>query len=149
MRICSLLALLVVLVSTAVAVERKRIALMTASFPWTFGPYQAQMYELSLILDSSPSGIEYDIYWVTTHPIRKGVYRTLEEVPKASVVDPPEGFRLDHLTFVGNGWSEGGGDLLSASKINALGKEHGFDHIVTLSKYLRLCASHERLHCKA
>ncbi|EJK75556.1 hypothetical protein THAOC_02714 [Thalassiosira oceanica] len=126
-RLCSLAALLVALVSTAVA-ERKRIALMTASFPWTFGPYQAQMYELSLILDSS--GIEYDISWVTTKPLRRGVYRTWEDVPKTGVVDPPEGFRVDHLTFVGNGWDDGG--TLSASRINALGREHGFDHVVTL-----------------
>ena len=133
--LCFLAALLVALVSSAkVAVKRKKIALITASLPWVFGPYQAQMHELSLILDSSPSGIEYDIYWVTTTPLPKGVYKTWDDVPKTTVVRPPDGFKLGHLTFVGNDWTAGGGsgDLLSSSRINALGREHGFDHIMTL-----------------
>jgi len=113
--------------------KKMKIALMTASLPWTFGPYQSQMHKLSLLLSESKDGdeIEYDIYWLTfADPIPKGVYKTYAELQPyvRTVVRPPVGFPIDHITFLGQ---QDNGQM-SASKFNKLQKEYGFDCLLTL-----------------
>ncbi len=115
----------------------KNIGLMTATLPWTFGPYQAQMYQLSLLLnqhnvDSSLGDppMKYKVFWIPhTLQIPHGTY-TVSQYRKhlPSVIPPPPDFKLDHLTFVGN--TETGPRLTSS--INELASRYQLDAIITL-----------------
>mmetsp|Transcript_5574 Transcript_5574/g.13259 ORF Transcript_5574/g.13259 Transcript_5574/m.13259 type:complete len:689 (-) Transcript_5574:226-2292(-) len=117
-----------------------KIGLMTAGLPWHFGPYQSQMHELSLLLsdvkDIDP--IEYDIYWLNyAEPsIPKGVYKNYQELRPhiQTSIPPPEGFPLDHLTFLGK-TLEG---QMSATELNKLQEVYGLDCLVTLMDISRV-----------
>mmetsp|Transcript_12208 Transcript_12208/g.25756 ORF Transcript_12208/g.25756 Transcript_12208/m.25756 type:complete len:677 (+) Transcript_12208:69-2099(+) len=110
--------------------EKVKIALMTASNPWTFGPYQAQMHKLSLLL-ANDDEVDYDVYWISwSCKFPKGVYKTYKELAPyiEKVIPPPADFPLDHITFLGQPEKRG----MSASLINGLHKEYGFDCLITL-----------------
>lgn len=122
--------------SPASAAERKerKIALMCGGLPWEFGPYQAQMYKLSLLLDGDESN-EYDnkVYWMTRKYIPKGVYRNRKELLPAiegRIDAPPADFEMDHLTFLGEPGEHS--SQLYASYLNRFREDYGFDVLVTL-----------------
>mmetsp|Transcript_9623 Transcript_9623/g.23328 ORF Transcript_9623/g.23328 Transcript_9623/m.23328 type:complete len:688 (+) Transcript_9623:157-2220(+) len=117
---------------------KMKIGLVTASLPWTFGPYQSQMHKLSLLLKetSGDDDIEYDVYWLSyTSKIPNGVYKNYEELrPKIDkTIAPPAGFPIDHITFLGDH------DLqMSASKLNGYKMEYGLDCLITLMDVTKL-----------
>ena len=114
---------------------KKKIGLLTASLPWTFGPYQAQMHQLSLLLaeEDTDAEYEYDIHWLCFgDAIPDGVYKSYKDlqprIPKLN--PPPEDFPMDHLTFLGDS------DMLtqqfSASRMNTIAKKYRLDLMITL-----------------
>lgn len=117
----------------------KNIGLMTATLPWTFGPYQAQMYQLSLILNQHSNSndsslgdppMKYKIFWIpNTLQIPHGTY-TVSQFRKyvPTIVPPPPDFKLDHLTFVGNTEPAS----RPTSSINELASRYQLDAIITL-----------------
>lgn len=121
--------------------KKKKLGLFTASLPWTFGPYQAQMHQLSMLLslengnhqNGENNNVEYEIYWLNFSvrmPI--GIYKNYNEIKRhaPTVVPPPDDFPLDHMKFLGI--PNEAGAKLSASKINELVKRYGLDLMVSL-----------------
>jgi len=120
--------------------ERKNVCLIAASYPWIFGPYQAQMYGLSKYLDSTN---DYkNIFW---HPrihslklMKKGVYKTWDDVRKGllpkETLPPPDDMELDHLKFVGSLSVDMNqkSNMISASTLSALAKEYDIDVFILL-----------------
>jgi len=125
--------------SFAEAKKKKKIGLMSAALPWTFGPYQAQMHQLSLLLAGEGQGEgegdgeeEYDIYWLChAETISDGVYHSYKELqpilPKLN--PPPIDFPMDHITFIGVSDIQ---EQFSASKLNTIAKKYGLEIILTL-----------------
>ncbi|VEU39610.1 unnamed protein product [Pseudo-nitzschia multistriata] len=139
-RLFRLALLVLAAVALAEAKTKKKIALVTAGLPWSFGPYQSQMHQLSLLLrdgklSGSDDSTEYDIYWVadTVH-IPSGVYRGYRDLRPhiGKTVPPKEDFPLDHITFLG--WDT----QMKASTLNQLAKQHGIDLMITLMDISRL-----------
>jgi len=123
------------------AKKKKKIGLITAALPWTFGPYQAQMHQLSLILAGEDGGVgedknddeeEYDVHWLCFgESIADGVYHSYKELlpQKPNIIPPPIDFPMDHITFLGVADIK---EEFSASKINTIAKKFGLEIIVTL-----------------
>jgi len=146
--------------------KKKRIGLLTASLPWTFGPYQTQTHELSLLLsnngghadDEKDDDFDFDVCWLSFSPNAQlppgeyrlpapgsGRYESSElhrHLPNA--VRPPDDLVLDHLTFLGGIDSARYKDIgpdrayTSGAGINALAKQYRLDVIVTLMDIQRL-----------
>ena len=140
------IAILVCVASYVVTVaakqkEKVKVALMTASLPWTFGPYQSQMYELSLLLDDDDV-VDYEIYWISfSGKVPKGVYKTYKELKPhtGKLIPPPAGFSIDHITFLGQFDKTG----MSVSVMNALKEEYGFDCLITLMDITQMVPDEE------
>lgn len=123
----------------------KNICLIAASYPQIFGPYQAQMYGLSLYLKSTN---DYEnIYWMPRiHSLklrRKGVYNTWEDVRKGllpkKTIPPPDDMDLDHLKFLGAldtgvemGLQNQKSNIITASTLSAMAKEYNIDVFILL-----------------
>jgi glycosyltransferase involved in cell wall biosynthesis len=118
----------------------KRVGLLTQSYPWTFGPYQSQMYLLSLALHHDHG---LDVMWIPAIPgssVPVGEYKTFENLVKSNpsirVAPPPDDFALDHITFLGSiiqgEWSLDGHKNVAASHINRLGKRYDLDAVIML-----------------
>jgi len=112
---------------------------MTAALPWTFGPYQAQMYQLSLLLAGEGQGDEeeYDIHWLCfADSFSDGIYHSYKELqpilPKIN--PPPIDFPMDHITFIGVSDIQ---QQFSATKMNTIAKEYGLEIVVTLMDITR------------
>jgi len=126
----------------------RRVCLVSPALPWTFGPYQAQMYELSLLLADRG----YDIYFmihVVANSFPAGMYRSYAEVKPMvpGIVEPPRGFRLDHIKgYVGKDIHEysktsgsyGEGKVMFSSALNKLAATYKFDVIITLSDIVHI-----------
>ena len=136
----------------------KRIGLLTASLPWTFGPYQNQMYQLSHLLPKQNEN--YDICWMTfgasTASLPPGEYHLTSNNYHSSslhhhlptIIPPPDEYLLDHITFLGqlditndngnaaenNPSSKWG----TASHLNAMAKQYNLDIILTLMDVSRI-----------
>jgi len=57
----------------------RRVCLVSPALPWTFGPYQAQMYELSLLLADRGYEIYFMIH-VVANSFPPGMYRSYAEI---------------------------------------------------------------------
>lgn len=139
---------------------RRRLGILTAAMPWTFGPYQNQAYQLSLLLSEKYGGgggggeaagepVEwdggYDIVWMSfSHKLRNeipsGEY-SYDEVRRhiPGVVPPPDDFVLDHITFVGtrDGQQQQQEDM-KVSNLNRLARRHDLSAIITLMDITQL-----------
>jgi glycosyltransferase involved in cell wall biosynthesis len=129
-------ALSIAVAATDIKKQKLKIGLMTASLPWSFGPYQGQMHQLSLLLSDSKDddAIEYDIYWINyADPwLPKGAFKSYEEMRKhiPDHVPPQPGFPMEHLTFLGQAGVEDG--HMTTKKFNDVMKEYSLDCLVTL-----------------
>jgi len=123
-----------------------RVALLTASYPWLFGPYQTQMYHLSVYLAQE---YEFDILWLpysSDSYLPIGEYESFAEVkkhfPSIKIVDPPDDFGpLDHLTYCGflsDNKIESGNQPARASHFNRIAREYRIDALVVLQDIVRI-----------
>ena len=123
--------------------EKKNICLIPATYPWIFGPYQAQMHSLSLYLDSTNK--YKNIYWLPRNhllKLRKGIYKGWEEVRRGLLpqrtITPPADLKLDHLKFLGALPSRKitedvrNTNMISASMLSAYAREYNIDVFVLL-----------------
>jgi len=113
--------------------KKIKIALMTASLPWCFGPYQSQMHKLSLLLANQPheSSDTFDIYWISLNEnIPPGKYKSYQELKPhiGAMIPPPPSLPIDHITFLG--FDNNG--KMSARKLNAMKHQYKFDALITL-----------------
>eukprot|EP00804_Cyclotella_cryptica_P002663 CCRYP_009585-RB/>CCRYP_009585-RB protein AED:0.03 eAED:0.03 QI:98/1/1/1/0.5/0.33/3/1490/429 len=128
-----LLLALVATAAVAVAADndkppKRKLALLTASLPWTFGPYQSQMHQLSLLLHAA----DYDIHWISLHDtVPLGTYPTYDALRPhlGDMIRPPPGFPLNHITFLGRPPDQG---KLTAGRLNSLQSEYRFDALLIL-----------------
>eukprot|EP00931_Biecheleriopsis_adriatica_P057239 TRINITY_DN33952_c0_g1_i1.p1 TRINITY_DN33952_c0_g1~~TRINITY_DN33952_c0_g1_i1.p1 ORF type:complete len:692 (+),score=38.45 TRINITY_DN33952_c0_g1_i1:10-2085(+) len=114
--------------------KKIKIGLLTGSLPWTYGPYQTQMHQLSLLLskggDATGNGDEYDINWLSHGlDIPPGVYRTFDELrPLVPLLNPPpSNFPIDHITYLGFPTGH-----FRASDMNRIAKGYELDLVVCL-----------------
>jgi Glycosyltransferase len=135
--------------------KKKKLGLFTASLPWTFGPYQAQMHQLSMLLSSTYDGNhqgkfhddsqgEYEIYWLNfAVSLPHGIYQNYAEIKAhaPNLVPPPDDFPLDHITFLG---LPGGHDgNLFTSKINEIAKMYELDLLLSLMDITKVIPNEE------
>ncbi|KAL7518406.1 hypothetical protein ACHAWX_003235, partial [Stephanocyclus meneghinianus] len=102
---------------------------------WTFGPYQSQLHQLSLLLSKPSSSNDgdaiYDIYWIPLHdPMPQGIYHSYEEIRPhiGNTLPPPPDFPLHHIKFLGRPDSE----KITAGRLNSLRDIYGFDLLLAL-----------------
>jgi glycosyltransferase involved in cell wall biosynthesis len=137
--------------------KKKKLGLFTASLPWTFGPYQEQMHQLSMLLSfeygnhhqqqhkrDNDDDIEYEIYWLTfAVNLPSGIYKNYAEIQKhvPNIVPPPDDFPLDHIQFLGVPREPSG--KLYTSKINEIAKKYGLDLLVSLMDVTKVVPDEE------
>ncbi|EOD33939.1 hypothetical protein EMIHUDRAFT_229031 [Emiliania huxleyi CCMP1516] len=110
------------------------LGLVVPSFPWTFGPYQAQGLQLAVELSSRHG---WKVYWLpVVESLPEGLYRTSDEAAAtARMRRPPPGWDDEHgahiAGYIGRSWGIYP-RVKQVGELNKAAREHGLHAYVML-----------------
>ena len=126
--------MLTLLVSSLSLSGELTLGLVVPSFPWTFGPYQAQGLQLGVELSSRHG---WKVYWLpVVESLPEGLYRTSDEAAAtARMRRPPPGWDDEHgahiAGYIGRSWGIYP-RVKQVGELNKAAREHGLHAYVML-----------------